>query len=507
MDMGSVKIAVGLDIEVINGILRYVYRETALSAPIDLNIFTDDNTLPALQAQLQQPLVELKDSDTQPRLGVRLNGEVALFGGNPAQLTAWIEVIPQVVEVEDEAPQAGVQLGALEDVEPAWFASVLEVLLAENVTSVLDGLTLPIFDGLIDQLESTFEEPPARDSWAAAFVVGSPSNLDRPYIEAVEGGTPIVTMTEHRATLPSLMFTLALPGDDPLLPGNRSIVTRGSGLQIMLSTEAMNRILAVKSAEQVGQEIEGATIDALDLQMHPLGMEVHGQAHKDQADISWDGILVLHWSRWYQLESGAMRTFPGGGRINVLTAGVDVDVDLPWWVTLLQVLLIGIGPIGWILYSILLAPKLEEAEGAPDLVKGGLADAVGDAFSDMLGSLSSITGIAPVPMKLYGRDAWVLQGHYVYTSFLMAGYNEATFTDVVKDRFAIRGAEGESVGYFVLSTGHDVSPEEGGELMKEAILHVEGYHGVSAPWGFYVRSNRNTTVADNLVELPDYPHV
>lgn len=506
MEMGSVKIAVGIDVDIINGILRHVYRESALSAPIDLNIFTENSTLPALQAQLEQPVAELKDVETTPRIGVRLTGEVSLFGAEPTIVTAWIEAIPQIVAGEEgEAPQAGIRLGAIEDVEPAWFESILQTLLTENVESVLETVTLPVFGGLIDQLEATFDEPPARDSWSAGFYIGKPSNIERPYIQAKQNADPVVTFVEHRNTLPCLLFTLALPGEDARLPGNRSIVTRGSGLQVMISESAMNSILAVKSAEQVGQEIEGATIDSLQLKMHPLGMEVHGKAHKDPADISWDGVLVLHWSRWYELDSGAMRTFPGGGRINVLTAGVDVDVDLPWWVTLLQVLLIGIGPIGWILYSILMAPALAEADEAPELVKGGLADAVGDAFSDMLGSLSSITGIAPVPMKLYGRDAWVLQGHYVYTSFLMAGYNEASFTDVIKDRFAVRGAEGESVGYFVLSTGHDVSPEEGGELMKEKILHVEGYHGVAAPWGYYVRSNRNQTVDDNLVALPDYP--
>mgnify|MGYP006153895225 CR=1 FL=1 len=90
MDMGTVKIAVGIDIEVINGILRYVYRESALSAPIDLNVFTDTATLPALQAQLEQPLVELKDVDTTPRLGIRLTGEVSLFGADPTSITAWI---------------------------------------------------------------------------------------------------------------------------------------------------------------------------------------------------------------------------------------------------------------------------------------------------------------------------------------------------------------------------------------------------------------------------------
>ena len=506
MEMGTVKIAVGIDIEVINGILRHVYRESTLSAPIDLNIFTTSNTLPFLRAQLAQPVAELRNPDTVPQLGVRLTGTVSLLGAEPSTFNAWIEVLPQVVAVEDEAPQAGILLGELEDVQPTWFQPVLKSLLEEKVNPILAAVMLPVYGGLIEQLEAAFDEPPPRDEWSAGFFIGKPSNIERPSLWPVKGGQPLITAIDHRETIPSLLFTLALPGEDARLPEDRSIVIRGSGLQVMIAMDAMNSILAVKAAEQVGQDIEGATIDALNLQMHTLGMEVRGKAHKDQAVISWNGILVLHWTRWFYLKSGAMRTFPGGGRISVLTAGVDVDVDIPWWVTLLQVLLIGIGPIGWIIYSILLAPKLAEADQAPGLVKGGIAESVGAAFADMLESLSSITSMAaPIPMKLYGRDSWVWQGHYTYASFLMAGYNEARFTEVVKDHFAVQGAEGESVGYFILNTGHEVSPTEGGELMKDKILAVQGYHGVAAPWGYYVRSNPNEIVEDNLVEAPEYP--
>ncbi len=502
MDMGSVKIAVGLDFEVIDDILKYVYENTNLSAPIDLNIGVDDESLPALDARLLVPKTELKDVNTAPRLGVRINGELSVFGEETTPLTAWIEIIPQVRTAPGEAPKAGLALGGLEEVQPAWFEAALEFLLNENVDDVLSELTLPLYDSLIDQLETSLESPPARDAWSAGFRIGKPGNIDRPTIVPLEIVPPIVTNIEHRPTIPCLLLTLASPGDDPHIPNNRSIVTQGSGLQVIIAQDAMDIVIAAKASAMVGEKIEGATIKSLSLAMHKLGMEVHGSAEKDEADITWDGVMVLHWNRWYTTHSGSLRHWPGGGRISVLTSGVDVDVDLPWWVTLLQVVLVVLGPIGWILHSALLAPKLDEADDAPDLVQNGLSDAVGEAFAEMLGSLSAITEIAPIPMNLYGRDAWVLDGHYVYTSLLMAGHHDATFIDVVEDRFAVNGYEGESVGYFVLDSGHEVSPVEGGELMKDGILRVAGYHGVAAPYGYYIRSNPNETIEDNLVAEP-----
>lgn len=38
--------------------------------------------------------------------------------------------------------------------------------------------------------------------------------------------------------------------------------------------------------------------------------------------------------------------------------------------------------------------------------------------------------------------------------------------------------------------------------MKRGILETEGYHGVETSYGFYVRTNRNETTDDNLVD-PD----
>lgn len=505
MDMGAVKIAVGLDLAILNDILVHLYEAAAIPPEINLGIGSGGDSQNVFHARLDQPVIDIKDPNTTPRAGVRLSGEAQLFNAEPVPMGAWIELIPVVVPVTDAAPQVGVSLGAIEDVTPAWLSGPLQTVLTDKLAPVLAGVTLPIYDSLIPQLATALDDPPAPDAWSCGVFVARPSTLERQYVEFPRGEPehPFISRVEHRATVSSLLITLAMPGDDPSLPNDRSIVPRGSGLQILIAREAMDMILGAKTAAMVGQKIEGATIKSLTMKMHSLGIDIHGSAEKDSADITWDGVLLLYWRRWYYLKSGAMRNYPNGGFVDIFTSGIDVDVHLPWWVTLLEVFSFVLGPVGWILNSIFLAPKLEEAANAPSTVQGGLGDAVGSAFSDMLDSLSGITDIAPVPMKLYGRDAWVMDGHYAYTVLLMAGTHDAHLDQVVYDHFSVQGAEGQSVGYVILDTGHDLSPEEAGELMKDGILRIPGYHGVHAPYGYYFRSNPNETIADNLVEPAD----
>lgn len=502
MNLGQVKIAAGLDIEIINGILVHLYEASAIPPEINLEIGSGGQTTSVLLARLNQPRVEVKDPNGTPRLGARLTGELVLLEADPIPLSTWVEILPTVVTEAGEAPSAGIGLGEVEDTSPAWFGAILKALLTDKLDSALASVKLPIFEGLISQLEPTYDEPPARDQWSCGFFIARPSTLERQHVSFPRGepDQPYLDFVEHRTTVSSLLFTLALPGEDARLPGDRSIVPRGTGLQLVIAEEAMNLILGAQTAAMVGQEIEGAKINSLTMAMHPLGIEIHGRAEKDVADISWDGVLLLFWRRWFYLKSGAMRHYSGGGRVDVFTSGIDVDVDLPWWVTLIEVISYVIGPIGWILNSIFLAPKLQEADEAPGVVRAGLSDVVGASFNDMLNGVSAITGVAPVPLKMYGRDSWVMNGNYAYTALLMAGKHDALFDEVVHDRFMVPGAEGESVGYFVLNTGHDLSPEEAGELMKAGILRVPDYHGVHAPYGYYVRSNPDKTISDNLVE-------
>jgi len=85
----------------------------------------------------------------------------------------------------------------------------------------------------------------------------------------------------------------------------------------------------------------------------------------------------------------------------------------------------------------------------------------------------------------------------------MAGANDATLHEVKLDSFRVTGAEGPAVKTLLLSTGHELAPEEGARLMKAGILRVPRLHGVQARYAWYVRSNPNSRVADNLV--PDAP--
>ncbi len=47
------------------------------------------------------------------------------------------------------------------------------------------------------------------------------------------------------------------------------------------------------------------------------------------------------------------------------------------------------------------------------------------------------------------------------------------------------------------------SPEEAGRFLKAGVLIVDGHHGVRAPWGYYMRSNPNSTPKDNMVPEPE----
>ena len=72
--------------------------------------------------------------------------------------------------------------------------------------------------------------------------------------------------------------------------------------------------------------------------------------------------LVFFTKRYFRSTSGTIRWMDG--RVNVFASGVDVDVDVPWWVTLLRVGLFILGPIGWVLDATLVQPKLKAADEA-----------------------------------------------------------------------------------------------------------------------------------------------
>ena len=91
MNLGDVKIAVGLDVEIINGILVHLYEANAIPPEINLGIEVGGETINLLHARLLQPRVVVKYDGDTPRLGALLTGEVSQYDNDPVPLSAWLK--------------------------------------------------------------------------------------------------------------------------------------------------------------------------------------------------------------------------------------------------------------------------------------------------------------------------------------------------------------------------------------------------------------------------------
>lgn len=262
----------------------------------------------------------------------------------------------------------------------------------------------------------------------------------------------------------------------------------------------MDAVLSANAKAQVNTVINGALIKSVSMKMHDLGIEIKGKAEKSVATINWNGVLLLYYSKYYYRKD-SIRWHDGF--VNIFTSGINVDVDLPWYVHLLRAFLFVLGPVGWILDATLVAPKLKEADEAPNIVRGAFRSQVANALTAMTDRIGNISPGNRMAFMDFGQDAWILEGHYMYSISAFAGLNRDTLSGVEYDRFDIEGAHGKSVGMLNLGSGKRMHPEELGRLLKAGIMKIAGLHGVQAPFGFYVRSNPNRSTADNLVDPAD----
>ena len=95
----------------------------------------------------------------------------------------------------------------------------------------------------------------------------------------------------------------------------------------------MNFVLGTTASEQEGTDIEGATITQLSLSMGDSTLLIDGRAERDGGVVTFTGPIEMSLIR-------------GTDVFAVDTSGIDVDVDLPWY---LDVLMFFTGPVGGIL--------------------------------------------------------------------------------------------------------------------------------------------------------------
>lgn len=499
MDLGQVQIAVGIDWRLLDGMVRYLYRDGTIPVVTTLQNGT-------ITANLEEPrIVVVNTSAGGESLALRMQGEFTLLPAQPTDFFVLVLLEPTVVSVPPEAPMASFTINGIQGVAPANMEAVIAGFAETIVGNFLQSIAIPIYEPLINALETAYfgDTPPLMDQWSLGFSLGHAGILEREHYEPWR--PPYVDVLAVQRTL---VATIALPNEDASIPGDPAITPHGTGLQIIISKDAMNAFLAHSASQLLGKKINGATINSLTMAMVDHGIEIHGEAEKSVATISWDGVIRLYFHNYYiSLKTGAVKKtlgpFSENGYLEVATSGIDVDVDIPWYVKLFQGVLSFLGPIGWIINSVAIEPKLEEAEGAPGLVRNALGYQVRAAFEGMVAGFSGISDPEELPFVMLGSDAWIAQGNYAYTFKAFGGYNEAQIAKIDYDKFQLPGAEGKSVGYFHLDSGHKLAATEAGMLLKRGILDIPGYHGVRATYGFYVRANPNQQDKDNLVPPDD----
>lgn len=495
MNLSQVKIAVGINTDLVKGIITSLYVKGTIPSKFEFG---------NIQIDINEPIVEVKDPTDNPRLGLRVNGKFKNGDLDPVNFEIWLKLQPFVRTISGQSPVAALSATEVEEATPPDIGDLIATFAMGPVNEILQQMDIPIFDSLISGLENAAfaENPPSRSTWNTDFYLGKVSEIEYIMVGFPPGqpGSPNVKSSEMLPTTPALIATVALPGHSAQIPENPSIVPNGTGIQIIISREAMDMVLDLNASSKIGESIEGATINSMKMKMHDLGIEIKGSAEKSGATIDWEGILLLFFRKFYHV-NGSIRWHEGF--VDVFTSGIDVDVNIPWYVKLLRAFLFTLGPIGWILDTTLVAPKLEEADQAPDLVKAAFREEVASALSSMIGNVAGISDDEEIPFMEFSQNSWVLNGHYTHSILAFAGLNRDEISDIQHDSFQVEGAHGKSVGFIELESGYELHPQELGRLLKSGIVEIPNAHGVEADYGFYVRANPNDDTSDNLVNPAD----
>lgn len=492
MELGQVKIAVGINPDILKGIVSSLYDKETIPHAFEFG---------SIHIEIAEPHIEIRSTGSQPRIGLSFTGGFK-NGADPAvPFSLWLRLAPFVRTISGSTPVAALSVSTVEDAQPPGIGGLVGAFATGQINSILQQMDIPIYDSLIGGLENAVfgDTPPARSTWNADFYLGATSEIEQVRVGFPPGhpDQPRIDGSTMLPTTPSLIATLAIPGESASIPGNPSIVPDHTGIQVVISRSAMDAVMNASASAKVGTEVDGVSIKSMSMQMHDLGIHIRGSAEKSDATITWDGILLLFFSKFYRHVNGSLRWHDGF--VNVFASGINVDVDIPWYIKLLRVFLFIIGPIGWVLDVALVAPKVKEADKAPDLVKGAFRQEIGAALSKMISNVGGF-GTDDVPFMQFGQNAWVLKGHYCYSMLAFAGLNRDTIASIEKDKFEVEGAHGASVGMFTLNSGYELHPEELGRLMVKDIVQIPNAHGVKAPYGYYVRTNPNDTFDDNFIK-------
>ncbi|HEU4729569.1 MAG TPA: hypothetical protein VFT22_16840 [Kofleriaceae bacterium] len=494
---GSTLLLFGFDLELFQGLVAFLY-----DAVPAFRVIEDPNG--AFRLELDLPRIETR-ADASFRMGVHLTGRLFLTG-NPDALVfdAWVRLRP---EVGDDAgtPVGVLRFDAVEQVTPQLAEQpIIDAFGPDGaIGSVLAMFTIPAFEELLRTASEQLFPGAELDlaAFSTSFYLGRPAALRRPVWDVARSGDhwePALQFDVSHATVPALVASVALAGDDPLPPDAPSIVRPGTGLGLITTGRLFDGRFAIESAAAKGKEMSGLTIDELHVVSTDYGFDIDGKGHKTGADVSFAGSLI-----------GIYRGGTGGQL--TMRSTVETDVDTAWWVDVLSVAAALIPGLGWILGDIFIWGPTAEAPGKVE-------DALLEKFSAPLASaaqqLADGFKLGIIPTQAMLADVWFFEGNMGVAAVAFAGRNRAEVVGVEHDiahvakdpagegRHSNRRRPVTSVAEIRLSSGHALKPWQAGQLVSARVLDIPGHHAVKNPLahgGVYLRSNPDDTSSNNLL--------
>ncbi|MFP3902408.1 MAG: DUF3892 domain-containing protein [Acidimicrobiia bacterium] len=505
MNFGDVWMALGIDLQVLQGAVTHLYRERP-----DFQVIEDPG---AYRLELVIPTIEVRPEcgDLPHRMGVHLLGNLFLGDSTDALLfDAWVRLAPAVADPVPEPEGNGLPAGTLsfvdvESVTPEFAGEPLAEAFAPDgaIGSVLAGFRFDLFSGLLDSATRILH-PPADpedpvdidlDEFAVDFWLGQPAPLRRPYY-TVEDDEPQLEIDGAEITVPALVATVALAGTSPRMVGDPSIVRPGTGLQLVTTKAAFDAKLDVEQAATIGTEVEGLTIDSLELEAVDGGITVDGSGHKTGATVTFEGTIVAR--------------YQGGtdGHL-VMQPAVDTDVDLDTWLEVLSAVGIVLFPvIGLIVVDVLVWQPAGEAPGKIDKA---LQEKFTEPLADIGSQLADGFGVDGIPSAAFLSDLWIFDGNLGVAAAALLGHTPTDVLSVTYDVALIapdpdtptnRRRPVKSVAEIRLTSGHRLTPWQAAAMLRDGVIGLPGYHAVHQPLArgeWYLRSNPNDDLDDNLV--------
>jgi hypothetical protein len=477
MDIGNAKLAFGLSIKLFDDILKGLYDKNVFPN----RLFFDQEIellegLPAtvhVTATLDRPTFGMH---TAPGSGTPFT-RLDLSGVVSAQITIAGQTSPELFQIplnakvgldlvlkprSGKAPLIGLAYSGVKSVQAPLQAKYVDDLFATpQVAAILDNLQLDVLTPIIETLEDVYffgtsaGQKPARDAYPIllALMKARPQ-----YAAAIGLLIDIPPSTINVTTVPSFV-----PRSAEFLAHIGPAMT---DLMVQRGADEVRAWLRKKSKDlkvtDIGLTLENNRVDVHGTVEHkPTGAEGH-----------LSGAFTF-------------RHGPGSPVMYLVGSDIDIDIDLPWWVTLVSIL---VPPVGFLIYS---AENLVEND-VPDIAQKRIAAMINNLLSNLASAVNfdglSIEGlpIEVYPDRIELDDNAVTAEIQILAYPLIEGLKRADYSKLFR-RFVM----------FHLATGRRYMTEDLAEFMAKGLVIVPEYHEVG---GQYIRANPDNIEANNLLK-------